>query len=339
MRRYFFLFARHWFQCSQTAKLIRKHISKPQAKDLSLWEGNAQGLRILTRLQMTRNLGGMRLTYATLGAFTKYPCVSTKCGSAQIHHKFGFFTSELTVFQKIAEECGLIKLQANVWCRHPLAYLMEAADDIAYRIIDLEDGFRLGRLTYEEFSRPVTLLIPPEWINPERLTLEADNQARASYLRALAISSLIGEVSSAFRKNLGLIMRGQYRGELIKEVPYAAKNGPLDMIKRITKERIYTTAKVLETEAAGYEVIGGLLDIFWQAIEDKYATSKKRRDSEAYKANKILQLLPAEALLKQDTPFTDRYDQLLSIVDYVTGMTDTFALTLYRKLKGIALPT
>jgi len=335
---------RHWFQSSRVVSPVKKYLSESQVKDIELWEGNAQGLRILTRLQMTRNNGGMRLTNATLGAFTKYPCVSTKCGSGNVHKKFGFFMAEASIFQKIAQECGLLELEPDVWCRHPLAYLMEAADDIAYRIIDLEDGFRLGRITYAEFAKPIKLLIPASWIKRERLKLEFDDQARVSYLRALAISSLIKQVSKVFNRKLHLIMTGKYPGELIEDIPAAIKKGPLDSISNLTCKRIYTTARVLETEAAGYEVIGGLLDIFWQAIEDKYASNKRRNgvkndDVYKYKAKKVLQLLPDGALASRETPFPDRYQQLLHVIDYVTGMTDTFALTLYRKLKGIALPS
>lgn len=316
--------------------------------DFKKWEGNAQGFRILTKLQLYRSRGGMRLTYVTLGAFTKYPHSSECVAKDSSLKKHGFFASEAPEFEEVAKATGLLRRPEHKgWCRHPLAYLMEAADDICYRIVDFEDGFRLGRIPYETVES-LLLAIDPK-TDPARLKDEPDDQSRVSYLRARAIRVLVDQVAQAFIDNEDRILAGETIRDLITLTPVGQKDGPLEAIKAVIKKRVYTAPAVLETEAAGFEIIGGLLDEFSYAVERRAAYERQIEENAAnglsiapeinHRANKVLQLIPEEFVGPGRKPDKDPYIRLLRITDYVSGMTDSYALSLYRRLKGIALPS
>ena len=304
--------------------------------DLIKFEGNAQGFRIITKLQNPNIRGGLRLTHATLGAFTKYPKESgspqqtlTKPVKGKLYKKFGFFQSEKELFKEIANETGLIKKRIkdiDWWGRHPLTYLVEAADDTCYRIMDLEDGFRLGLLSFKETEE---LLLP--LIKNEKLKVYGDRNEndKIGYLRAKSISDIVQQLAGVFLDEESNILEDKFENDLISEIPSAEA---LKAIKDISVIKIYSYRTVVEREVEGYEVLGGLLDSFINAANE--AAEGKA----SFKNNNLLKLIPNQFLQTDGRPHDDLYTRLLKITDFVSGMTDSYAVSLFRKIKGISLP-
>lgn len=325
---------RHWFETSPKLRAARKRLSSIQRADMKEWEGNAQGFRILTDLQLYRSEGGMRLTYSTLATFCKYPTQSLdalgKKGPAR-RKKFGIFQSEMKQFEEVAKATGLLRRKVRsrfVWCRHPLTFLMEAADDVCYRIIDLEDGVRLGCIPFETAEK-VLLKIATK-VDPKRYAELTDEVRQIGYLRAAALNALIAQVTKAFADNEPKMLAGKFDqplGEIIDS------HAELEEIKDLMTEKVYTNKRVLEVEAAGFEVIPGLLDLYWSAVSAGKTQAHSRR------ALKVRELIPEDFRGPRGKARALTYERMLRIVDYVSGMTDSYALSLYRKLNGIALPT
>lgn len=299
--------------------------------DLIKYEGNAQGFRIISKLQNPKERGGLRLTYSTLAAVTKYPKESfintkSKSLSNKAYRKYGFFQAEKDLFKEVADATGLKCIKGrktNWWCRHPLAFLVEAADDICYRVMDLEDGFRLGLVTFKETE---DLLIP--LINKQALKgyREKDKKDQVGYLRAVAISELVNELAKVFLDEEKNILNGKFEDDLISKIKKAKE---LRKIKDISIEKIYKSRSVVEREVAGYEVLGGLLDTFINAFNEAY------EDKISAKNRAVFALLPKR--ITDEIP-NDLYLRLLRTIDFVSGMTDSFAVSLFRKIKGISLP-
>ncbi len=333
---------RYWFQNSVIAKKIKRRFSKQQIADFENWEGNAEGFRILGRQQMARNDGGLRLTYAALGAYAKYPTASTallgkEAAKRQVNGKKpGFFRHDADLWGEVATALGLIKEDDLRWCRHPLAYLTEAADDICYRIIDLEDGLRLGRMSYAEVESlflKVTKDINPDWRSSFP---DWDDQARITYLRSLVFGAAVRELVEAFVTHESDLLAGTFEGDLLTRTQSAEA---FARMKDLAVSKVYSMRGVLEIEAAGFEILPGLLDAFADAVE-KVAAEKKSK-KKCHKARKLLDLMPREFHESQGESdvHPDGYIRLLGVVDFVAGMTDSFALSLYRRIKGIALPS
>jgi dGTPase len=310
---------------------------KKKWNDLTMFEGNAQGFRIISRLQNPNVMGGLRLTYATLASFTKYPKESllpshtdTSNIKGKIYKKFGFFQSEADLFKMIAEETelGLRSNEDNIlwWNRHPLAFLVEAADDICYRIMDLEDGYRLGLLSFNETYDLLYPLIKKE----ELRSFDDRNQNdKIGYMRAKVILSLIREITEVFLDEEKRILDGELETDLISLI----KSGDhLEQIKKISVEKIYSYQSVVERESAGFEVLAGLLDTFIKAVND-LAGGKK-----SAKSRNHIKLFPNQFTDANGNPEEDLYLRLLNIIDFISGMTDTYAVSLYRRIKGISLP-
>jgi dGTPase len=331
---------RYWFASSEIARRVSGMLTDNQRRDFELWEGNAAGFRILTRLQFYRNAGGMKLTTACLGAFMKYP---TAAGS--IHgdkraadkdiagKKPGFFEADRAQWEEVARDLGLIDLGNERWCRHPLAYLTEAADDICYRIIDLEDGVRIGRIPYSEYLKLMKRFLgPSEMSSLNDHEMEAD---KVAYLRAKAITKAVREVIQVFFDREADMLAGEPMGDLVSQMK-SVKG--MDGFKNITMSHVYSMPTVLQIESAGFEIISGLLDSVVGAIfpEMSNTSSQNKMHDKNRKlfGNKIKQLIPDEFLAPNGTP----YEQLLLAIDFVAGMTDTFALDLYRKLRGVTIP-
>lgn len=305
--------------------------------DLEMFEGNAQGFRIITRLQNPNLPGGLRLTCATLASFTKYPkesvipkTIDTTRVKNKIYKKFGFFQSEVDIFNIIAEETGLKKRvnDDNIiwWCRHPLTFLVEAADDICYRIMDLEDGFRLGLLSFNDTHDLLYPIIGKEEL---RNFNERDQNDKIGYLRAKVINSLIKEITAVFLDEEEKIMNGSFESDLLSLIP---SGNQLETIKKISVEKIYSLPSVVERESAGFEVLAGLLDAFIRAVNDLAEGKKSARSLNHIK------LFPNQFTDQSGKPADDLYLRLLNIIDFVSGMTDSYAVSLYRKIKGISLP-
>lgn len=320
---------RYWFTEGNGAALLDGDMTEDQREELRNFEGNAQGFRVLTRLQGWRENGGLQLSCAVLGSAAKYPwsCTySNQRGALQPRTKFGYFQHDREAFTRIVETVGLIPSETiGEWRRHPLALLVDAADDICYLIVDIEDGFKAGQLDFgktEELLRPIAESTLQRY---NQLTLNAD---RVAYLRAKAIGVLVEQVYKAFWENDEEILRGQFRGTLLDYVP---SKDHLSEIRKVAREVLFSDRRKLETEAAGFEVIRGLLEIYSEAL--RHWEAKGRDISKlAAKPRTIMRLLPDYESLA-----ATRYQWLLRLTDYVSGMTDGFAVRLYRKLKGITV--
>lgn len=306
---------------------------KKKWNDLIKFEGNAQGFRIITKLQNPRVNGGLRLTYSTLAALTKYPKESltnsepNNHASNKIYKKFGFFQSEKEIFRSVAEHTELTRLSEKdyFWCRHPLSFLVEAADDICYRIMDLEDGYRLGLVSFTETEELLKNLIRIELVSDYN---QRDESEKIGYLRAKAISELVKELAEVFLENEENILSARLNEELISLIP-AAKG--LTEIEKLSVEKIYRHRTVVEREAAGYEVIGGLLDAFINSFNEWLDGNLKPKN------RTLVNLLPKK-IFQYANPETEIYERLLMVIDFISGMTDSFAVSLFRKIKGISLP-
>ena len=322
---------RDWFRCSG---LLERHALTPaQRADFERYEGNAQGFRIVTRLQSPANPGGLQLTSAVLATFTKYPRPSAlpvdlpgKSGK-----KFGFFQQDADRFRQVARSTGLLeRIPDRAWYRHPLAFLVEVADDTCYLIVDLEDAARLGFVPYKD-AECLLADLAGNTISGRRLDSLHDPKERLEYLRAKAIGRLLESAAAVFLENESAILEGRFDDELLA---CSAVGVPLQAVLKLAKETIYTARPALEIETAGFEVLGALLAMFTQAVEARAGhgrfTTRERM---------LLQLLPTQFLGHGGEPDADPYVRLLQIADFVAGMTDSYAVDLYRKLKGFDLPT
>jgi dGTPase len=326
----------HWFQTSEIAKDALSGFNDQQKNDFLKFEGNAQGFRVLTKLQSPDNSGGMQLTNAVLGAFTKYPRASHLDGNPADYSgisakKHGFFTSECEHYQMVAKSTGVIERSKGAyWKRHPLAFLVEAADDICYRIIDLEDGFRLGYVDFRTTQELLVQLIGSD-MSPQRLGKITGEKEKVEYLRAKAINTLIFAAADLFLENESEILLGQFDSELISNL--SDKQAALGDIKTLSRKKVYSARPVLEVEAAGYEVLGGMLDMFVEAVNEVAQKAQPHP-----KSKKLLQLMPPQFLGVDQIPDPDPYYRLIKVTDFVCGMTDGFAVSTFKKIRGISLP-
>jgi dGTPase len=299
-------------------------LTKKQYQDLCDFEGNANGLKILTESRQGR-IGGLRLSYATLGAFTKYPKESLpkKPTTHIADKKYGFFQNEKETFKDIAQELGLIKRghEDDVsYCRHPLVYLVEAADDICYTIIDFEDGINLG-LIQEEFALEYLINLVRDSIQTKTYNALQSTQDRLSYLRSLAINTLISEAVDIFMKYEDEILKGEFSKSLIDCSAYEAQ---INDIIKLSISNIYQSRDVIDKEIVGYKVINELLNIFTKAVINNLNNELSNFD------RLILKVIEPNVDLQKD----NIYDNLLSICFYVSKMSDSNAMLTYQKLKG-----
>ncbi|UCV24926.1 deoxyguanosinetriphosphate triphosphohydrolase [Ferribacterium limneticum] len=322
---------REWFRHS--GLLDRHQFTSAQKADFERYEGNAQGFRIVSRLQSPANPGGLQLSSAVLATFTKYPRPSHldtdldgKSGK-----KFGFFQQDADNFQQVARSTGLIERIPNTaWHRHPLAFLVEVADDTCYLIVDLEDAARLGFVPYKD-AECLLADLAGNTINGSRLDRLHDPKERLEYLRAKAIGCLLESAAAVFLENEDAILSGKFDDELLESSPIAH---PLQAILKLAKETIYTARPALEIETAGFEVLGALLGLFTNAVEARAGHARYTT-----RERMLLKLLPTQFLGHGGEPDADPYIRLLQVADFVAGMTDSYAVDMFRKLKGFDLPT
>ena len=321
---------REWFR---TSGLLERHPFTPEQRaDFERYEGNAQGFRILTRLQNPAN-PGLQLTSAVLATFTKYPRPSyLEDGlEGKSGKKFGFFQQDAEAFQRVARSTGLIERIPNTaWRRHPLAFLVEVADDTCYLIVDLEDAAKLGFVPYKD-AECLLADLAGDTVSGRRLERLHDPKERLEYLRAKAIGCLLESAAAVFLENEEAILAGDFDDELLDRSPIAV---PLQAILRLAKETIYNARPALEIETAGFEVLGALLGLFTHAVE-----SRAGHGSFSTRERMLLKLLPAQFMGHGGEPHADPYIRLLQVADFVAGMTDSYAVDMYRKLKGFDLPT
>jgi len=314
-----------FFKHHSFGQSFKRNVTEAEWAELTNFEGNAQGFRILNKNQY-----GLKLTFATLGAFTKYPCPAhfpKRDKSKKSQKKFGFFTTEQKLITEVATQLQLSGGNGHVWSRHPLAFLVEAADDICYSIIDLEDGCRLGLISFEE---TVDLLAPilKDTLNRNKLIGTTGLNEKIGVLRALAIGELIEACTTIFLDHEQAIVDGEFDQALTELCEF--KNA-LKKISEVSIQKIYRARQVVEIEAAGHEVLPGLLLEFTQAGVHLMQNVKSR------KYQNLILLLPEEiheAILQAPN---DYYSMLRYTIDFISGLTDRHALSLYRKIKGISL--
>ena len=301
----------------------KEQLSAKEYQDLIDFEGNANGFKILTETREGVS-GGLRLSYATLGAFLKYPKESLpkKPTNHIVDRKYGFFQSEKKEFLDVVDDLGMKQKpsSATSYYRHPLAYLVEAADDICYTIIDFEDGINLG-LIDEEFALEYMIKLVKDTIDSKKYHSLQHKTDRVSYLRALAIGVLINEAEAIFLENEDAILNGVFEKSLLDKCKYEAQ---INDIIKISVDKIYKSKEVVEKEVAGYRIISDLLDVFVTAFNNKFDGTSSNYDE------LVLNLLPEEYHEKR----TDLYTRIMSICSYVARMSDSYAIRMHKKLTG-----
>ncbi|MEC5174152.1 dGTP triphosphohydrolase [Chryseobacterium nepalense] len=333
-----------YFITGKGKKYISKYFSddlkNSKIKDLQNYEGNALGFYLLNNYEGV----GLNLTCATLATFTKYPRISYIKGDNKNNKldrwnnkrisqkKYGFFIQDLENFKIVANETGMIKLKKGIsWCRHPLSFLLEAADDICYRIIDLEDGFRVGKIPFKDCEKALKKIAIKDhnWKEGKYNTVIDTDKKKFAYLRSLVINTLTYKAIEVFKKNYKNILLGKFDEEILKKIDDEAIITAINSIKDLVRKYVYKSSDVLTLEATGYEVLGGLTSEFIES--SNYHDSKNLNLSR--KHGKYFDLLPDEY---RDSN-SDYYIRYLKICNYVAGMSDSYALNLYQKLNGIKI--
>lgn len=305
-------------------KRFKSQLTNKEYQDLIDFEGNANGFKILSESKNGVE-GGLRLSYATLGAFMKYPKESLpKKPTPHIaDKKYGVFQSEKDFFVEVAEELGLQNRNNNrediSYNRHPLAYLVEAADDICYTIIDFEDGINLG-LIEEEFALEYLINLVKENINTQKYNGLTQPSDRLAYLRSLAINTLVTEAASVFIDNEEAILSGKFSTSLLDKSKFKAQ---VDDIIKISIQKIYKSTDVIDKEIAGYKILNTLLDVYTTAVENYYNDSITQFDS------LILNDLTIKTSKKPTT-----YQYLIESCNYISRLTDGNAMMIFQKING-----
>lgn len=311
---------------------LRSYFSDKEWSDLTDFEGNANALRILTHHFKGKMPGGLSLTYTTLASILKYPCESVAKNKSKHRKKYGFFQAEKDIFRTIVEDTNMYKDENEPlsYFRHPFVYLVEAADDICYRIVDMEDAHRLKIISRQEvedaFLRVIAEADRPEndidKIKDTLHKLKDDNESVA-YLRAKSINTLVMESADVFKMNTSLIIEGKYASTLMDDVEQKCES--LKQIQKMSISKIYDHHSVIKVELAGYKVMSGLLELFVPGILNKNASAIEK---------KSLVLLPEQFKTSVDaTP----YEKVMGVIDFVSGMTDDYAIEMYRNIMGIEI--
>ncbi|NQX84732.1 MAG: deoxyguanosinetriphosphate triphosphohydrolase [Flavobacteriaceae bacterium] len=303
---------------------FKQTLTAKEYQDLCDFEGNANGFKILTQTSEGKE-GGLRLSYATLGAFMKYPKASLpkKPTTHIADKKYGFFQSDQLAFEDVAKELGLSAVQSDNYYRHPLAYLVEAADDICYTIIDFEDGINLG-LIQEEFALEYLINLVRDSIHVEKYNQLKTTQDRVSYLRALAIGALINDAVAIFMKNEEALLNGTFPMALLDKSKYEAQ---INDILKLSMEQIYQSHEVVEKELSGFEIINHLLKVYINAVNSNYHNTASNYDK------LILKTLPKREHFASD----QLYLRLLEVCNYIALFSDSKAVLTYKKLKGLQI--
>ena len=305
---------------------LKPLVAPAEWEDLTHFEGNANAFRLLTHQFRGRRPGGFVLTYSTLASIVKYPFSSQLAGNKQ---KFGFFLSEQEDYERIANELGITRLSEEGepvrYARHPLVYLVEAADDICYQMMDIEDAHKLKILTSQE-----TQELYSHFFTEERLKrihkicqLVTDTNEQIAYLRSSAIGVLTKACVETFVEHEEEILSGTFQGPLIKQIAPPVR----DAYKKCSETafaKIYCAKDVLDIELAGYQVITTLVDLMIEAV---------RYPHKAYS-----QLLINRVSHQYDMQAPTLYGRIQAVLDYISGMTEVYALDLYRKINGNSLP-
>jgi dGTPase len=319
---------RHWFMDPQNHHFLAGLSALEQA-DLMTFEGNAQGLRLVTQVEYNRFKGGMRLTYATLGTFLKYPWSVAEVTQGRAK-KFGCYQSELPILREVASALGLLKRGEDRWCRHPLVYLVEAADDICYGLIDLEDGVEVGLLQYHEVETLLSPLLVDQWEQvQEDLANEEGDRRKLQILRGYAMEVMVQAVSASFTRHEAQLLQGCLDGGIIDYCPEAVRHVVADA-KELARQRIFRDGRKLTIEIGSYTTLGILLEAFLSAARE-CATSQ----APTFRNARLLELMGGSA----PQPGWTLYESYMRTIDYISGMTDTYAASLARQFSGYYPPT
>ena len=302
----------------------KDQLTEKQWQDLIDFEGNANGFSVLAASREGIE-GGLRISYATLGAFMKYPKESLPKKPTQkiCDKKYGFFQQDKEFFAEVANDLGLISNKSGNdigFERHPLAYLVEAADDICYTIIDFEDGINLGWIS-EEYALEYLIKLVKNGIDTKKYNELLTKEDRISYLRALAIGSLINDAVAVFMENEKAILAGDFPFALMDKSQYKAQ---MNDIIQISIKNVYQSKEVIHKEVMGYKVINNLLDSFCTA------TNKKENGSASNYDELLLKLLPERFQFQKE----NLYDRLLHICHFVSLLTDGKAVELYKTIQA-----
>ena len=307
---------------------IKPMVSSEFWDDITHFEGNANAFRILTHRFKGRRQGGFVMTYSMLASIVKYPFASSLAGN---HGKFGFFASEADSYRKIADELGIFCKSAPgeplKYARHPLVYMVEAADDICYEIMDIEDSHKLKILSYAEtehlllsfFDEDIQQKIRQRIID-EELT---DENEKVVYMRASVIGKLENECVAAFLAHEEEILAGTFEGSLIDHISERQKKAYQEC-EKISYSKIYQSKPVLDIELSGYQIMATLMKVFVEAAVNPsrfYSKQLLRRVSSQY-----------------DIENENLEERIMAVLDYISGMTDIYALDIYQKINGISLP-
>lgn len=304
-------------------QLLRNKLTSEQWDDLVHFEGNANSFRSLVHQFRGRRPGGFAMTYSTLAAIVKYPYSSAYAGEKG---KFGFFTTERDVFARIADRLGMIKQGEDRYCRHPLVYMVEAADDICYQIMDIEDGHKLRIISTDE-----TIALLMRFFEPDRaahvsnvMATVADPNEKIVYLRSCIVGLLVDECARVFVENEDAILRGEFSGTLIEHMSEVPADG-YRACSDLAYHRLYRAGYVVDVDLAGNRIINFLLD--------------KLIDAVLHPEHNYSQLLLNKFPEQYDVSASSLYEKIQAVIDHISAMTDVYALNLYRQLGGISLPT
>ena len=302
---------------------LKGKFTTQQWNDLTHFEGNANSLRTLVHQFKGRRPGGFAMTYSTLASIVKYPYSSSQ---ANDKGKFGFFTSEKEVFERIAGELGIIKMGPERYARHPLVYLVEAADDICYQVMDIEDGHKLKIISTEETVDLLLSFFDNERQEHMRQVMQqvADPNERVGYLRSCTVGLLVQECARTFVDNEALIMEGRFQGTLIDHIDSRAAMG-YQRCSSLAFEKLYRASYVVDVDLAGSRIINLLLEKLIEAV--------------LHPDRNYSQLLLCKFPQQYDVHAPTLFEKIQAVLDHISAMTDVYALNLYRQLDGISIPT
>lgn len=316
---------RHWFRDALERGWL-DNMSHAEQADFLNFEGNAQGFRVLTQLEYHQFDGGMRLTYATMGAFLKYPWTAQQISqTGSKAHKFGCYQSELPLLETIAEKLGLPQLGPQRWARHPLVYLVEAADDICYGLIDLEDGIEMNLLDYSEVEELLLNLVGDDLPETYRQLGAHDSRRRKlAILRGKAIEHLTQAAAHTFVQNQTKLLNGQLQGDLVEHMHDPAQSCILNA-KQLARERIFQDKRKTLHEIGAYSTLETLLEALCGAVVEYHSGRPL-----SFKNRRIFDLLGNSA----PQPGWTVYQSFLRIIDYIGGMTDNYASRIAKEMAG-----
>ncbi len=316
-----------WFKQPENAYLLEP-LKATTRRDLTHFEGNAQGFRIIAQVEYHLNRGGLRLTHPTLGASIKYPWTAehaTKKG------KFSVFEPELAIMQKLAHSLGLQTRESNHFQRHPLSYLMEAADDICYALIDLEDAVELHIIDFEEVSKVFMNIQGGSGLDLDDGDNGISPNRQLAALRGKTIGIMVDAVVDTFVRHQSAIMNGIFDGDLISQCPDHIRNG-IAQAKALAHTKVFLDTQKTETEIGAYAVLSTLLQAFMTAGFELH--NKQDYQQLSYRAKRVFDLMGMEAPSATWSP-DEIYHRL---IDHIAGMTDNYASYLARQIGGPSQP-